>query len=370
MGSSPMIDRTNNFDTLRFIAALAVVWSHAFSATLGRRKWEPVMVLSDGQTTLGTIGVAVFFIISGYLITKSFERSRSAWRFAKARILRLMPGLLTVVLLCSLVLGPLITGLALSEYFGSWQVYRYIILNGGLLGYTGPLPGVFTDNPVQSVNSPLWTLRYEAYCYVLIFGLGVFGLLNRYATLVLYLGGLTFLAFDGPYEIPDFMEWDHEVDLTTKFLAGAVLYHWRPRLNGAAALGCLGISLLALVAGGFWLVLPSVFAYLVIYAALGLPRVPNLARYGDLSYGIYIYGWPVKQLIIQFGLASTWYAVGALATVITLALAFLSWHVIEKVALSYKDRELPGEQPVRAWLEQRLGALQAALAPAPKAGDK
>jgi peptidoglycan/LPS O-acetylase OafA/YrhL len=278
-----------------------------------------------------------------------------------------MPGLLAVVLLFSLVIGPMISELPLSEYFGSWQVYRYIVLNGGLLGYTGLLPGVFTDNLLTSVNSPLWTLRYEAYCYVLVFGLGMLGLLNRYVTLALYLGGLVFLAFDGPYEIPDFMEWDHGVDLTTKFLAGAVIYHWRPRLNGAAAAACALVSLAALLLGGFWLVLPTFFAYTVIYAALGLPQLPNMARYGDLSYGIYIYGWPVKQLIIHFGLAATWYGVGALATVISIGLGFLSWHLIEKVALSYKDRDLPGEPRVRAWLEQLLGALHVAAPPSPKA---
>lgn len=366
-----MIDRTNNFDSLRFWAALAVLWSHAFSAAMGSEIWEPMIVLSGGQTTLGTIAVAVFFVISGYLITQSFERSRSAWRFAKARVLRLMPALLIVLLLSGLVIGPLVTVLPLSEYFESWGLYRYMFLNGSLLGFSGLLPGVFVDNPLPYVNGPLWTLRFEAACYGLIFVLGILGLLNRYVTLALFTAGVVFLTFDGPYAIDDFLQWNHRVDLTTKFLAGAVLYHWRPRLNGTAATVCAGVSLLTLLAGGFWLALPTVFAYLVIYVAFAPARLPNMARFGDLSYGIYIYGWPVKQLVLHYDLAGTWYGVGALATVITIGLAFLSWHVVEKVALSFKDRTLPGERRLSDFVDHVVAAFRtAAVPPAPKVEDK
>jgi peptidoglycan/LPS O-acetylase OafA/YrhL len=375
-----MIDRANNFDTLRFIAALAVLWSHAFSVSMGTGRKEPLVLLSGGQTTLGTVAVAIFFIISGYLVTQSFVRSSSAWRFAKARTLRLMPGLLTVLLLLGLVIGPLVTALPLAEYFGSPQVYRYMFLNGSLLGYDARLPGVFEDNPRPYVNNPLWTLRFEAYCYVLVFALGVLGLLNRYVTLALFLGGFTYIALDGPYVIYefegqvatyDFNEWNHHVDLTTKFLAGAVLYHWRPRLSTVAAAVCAAVTLWALLAGGFWLALPTVFAYVVIYVALAPFRLPNLARYGDLSYGIYIYGWPVKQLVLHFGLASTWYGVGSFATVISIGLAFLSWHLVEKVALSYKDRPLPGERRLKDYVDSLMTPLgTAATPPTPKTDEK
>ena len=149
-----MIDRANNFDTLQFLAALAVLWSHGFSASMGTERWEPLQVVSDGQTTLGTVAVAIFFVISGYLIAQSFERSRSVWRFAKARILRIVPGLLIVLILLGVVIGPMVTVLPLIEYLESREFYRYILLNGSLLGYSGRLPGVFVDNPSPWVNTP------------------------------------------------------------------------------------------------------------------------------------------------------------------------------------------------------------------------
>ena len=160
-----------------------------------------------------------------------------------------------------------------------------MLLNGSLLGYSGRLPGVFVDNPARWVNSPIWTLRFEAECYVLIVALGLSGLLNRYVSLGLYVSGVAYLINDGPYSMDNFHEWNHHIDLATKFLAGVVMYHWRPRLTATAAVACSSVSMLALLVDGFWLVLPTAFAYLVIYLALGARRLPNIARYSDMSYG-------------------------------------------------------------------------------------
>jgi peptidoglycan/LPS O-acetylase OafA/YrhL len=181
--------------------------------------------------------------------------------------------------------------------------------------------------------------------------------------LAFFLAGLAYLAADGPYWIEDFQSWNHRADLATKFLAGAVLFHWRPRLDGTAAIASASLALFAFAFGGFWLALPTVFAYVVLYVALGPWRLPDAARYGDLSYGLYIYAWPIKQLILDLGLASTWYGLGALATPLTLAAAFLSWHLVEKVALSYKDRTLPGEARWAAGFDGTVRRLQGWMHP-------
>jgi peptidoglycan/LPS O-acetylase OafA/YrhL len=321
------------------------------------------MILSGGQTTLGMIAVAIFFVISGYLITQSFVRSSSTWRFVKARVLRIMPGLLIVLMLLGLVVGPLVTTAPLSEYFSSRALYSYLLNNGSLLGFRDKLPGVFADNPFPyAVDGPLWTLRIEAQCYAIVFGLGILGLLNRYTTLALFLSGLVYLALDGPYPVQEVQPFDQQcIDLGTKFLAGAAIYHWRPKLNGAVALVCAGVSMLALLLGGFWLALPTFFAYATVYLALGPIRLPNMARYGDLSYGIYIYAWPVKQLILLYSLASTWYWLAIIATPIVIAVAFLSWHLVEKIALSYKDYTLPAERRLSEHLDRAVEALRSVV---------
>src|SRR5262245_15667417 len=257
-----MLDRANNFDTLRFGAALAVLWSHAFPLALGTATPQPLTILSGGQRSLATVAVAIFFVISGYLITQSFVESSSAWRFMKARILRIMPGLLLVLALLGLLVGPLVTTVPLNEYFSSKDLYEFLVVNGSLDRYHGHLPGVFAENPYPSnVDGPLWTLPIEARCYAAVFVLGILGLLNRYMTLALFVCGLAYLLLDGPYfdDMVRFQQQNHLVDLGTKFLAGAVLYHWHPRLNGIVAIACLGLTTLALVFGGFWLALPTFF---------------------------------------------------------------------------------------------------------------
>src|SRR5262245_35385900 len=131
--------------------------------------------------------------------------------------------------------------------------------------------------------------------------------------------------------------------------------------NCIVAAACAGVTTLALVFGGVWLPAPTFFSYVVYYVALGPLRLPNMARYGDLSCGIYIFEVPVVQLIVMYSLASTWYWLGIIATPIVLLLAFLSWHFVEKVALSFKDDMLPVERWLRARLDHTIGPLRSAF---------
>lgn len=174
--------------------------------------------------------------------------------------------------------------------------------------------------------------------------------------------GLGFLSVDGPYRIEEFPEWNHRVNLVTTFLAGAFIHHWRLALTAQRAIGCAVVSILTLLYGGFWLTLPTCFSYLVIYVALGPFKLPDMARYGDLSYGIYIYAWPVKQLLVQSAIVTGWFGVATAATVIVLALAALSWHLIEKKALTFKGRLVPGESSLSQYFDHAASALHGGAA--------
>ena len=342
--------RANNFDALRFFAALAVLWSHCFPLTTGHEGHEPLMIISGGQTTLGSLAVAVFFFISGYLITISFERSATAWRYIKARVLRIVPALAVVLLLGALVLGPAVTGAPVLRYLADLEVYKYVAVNLSFLAFTDYLPALFVDNPVHHVNGPLWTLRFEMEAYFVILVLGMAGLLNRWVALALFVAGLAYLGLQDANEMAAFDQQNHRVKLLTYFMAGAVIHLWRVPLVWWLAAPALAVLLLTLKTGGLWFAMATLGAYLTLYLAVGTRwRLPDLARHGDLSYGIYIYAWPVQQVAVMMQGDPHWVATGLIAMPIVLALAFLSWHLVERPALRLKDRPFA----VEVWLKQR-----------------
>ena len=126
-------DRRNNFDALRISAALSVLISHAVPLTEGPRIPQPLVVLSRGQTDLGSVAVLVFFVISGYLVTQSFDRAPVAQRFLKARCLRIFPALFVALVLTAVLLGPTFTTLSIRAYFFDPDSVRYVLGNASLL---------------------------------------------------------------------------------------------------------------------------------------------------------------------------------------------------------------------------------------------
>jgi peptidoglycan/LPS O-acetylase OafA/YrhL len=136
------------------------------------------------------------------------------------------------------------------------------------------------------------------------------------------------------------------LDLVAKFAAGALIYQWRLRLRWEIALGCLAITIACLWTNHFQLALRTVFPYAVMYLAIGTNRrLPGLTQYGDLSYGMYIYAWPIEQMVVMYSGSPHWLITGSIATVLVLAMAFLSWHGVEQFALSLKRKTRPGLIP-------------------------
>jgi peptidoglycan/LPS O-acetylase OafA/YrhL len=321
----------NNFDTLRILAALAVVVSHSFPLS-GSDDLEPLMSLSQRQASAGIIAVYVFFIISGYLITQSFDRSRNAKTFLIARALRLLPALAVVLVILAFAIGPIVSILPASEYFTSIQPYSFLGINLSLWQFSDGLPGVFLSNPFHgAVNGSLWTLSVEAKCYILVLLFGVCGIFNRFTTLgVLIAGCIAMKLWIGGLDM----------EFYSDFFAGAAIYHWQPPLRGKIAMLCALLWLISFLTVGLRIASASVGAYLIIYLALA-PRIkmPNLARWGDLSYGTYIWAFPVQQIASALlGARVSWYLNLAIAIPVVLVLAWLSWHFVEAPALSLKRR--------------------------------
>jgi peptidoglycan/LPS O-acetylase OafA/YrhL len=147
---------------------------------------DPLVRLTSGVFTTGSLGVTIFFIISGYLITMSWDKRRNVLQFIWARFLRLVPALVGVALFSVFIVGPLVTKINLAEYFTSGATWGYFrIISVFFPAYY--LPGVFLNNPINYVNGALWTLPLESIMYVLILLGGIAGILykKRFAALII-----------------------------------------------------------------------------------------------------------------------------------------------------------------------------------------
>ena len=334
----------NRFDILRLFAAWLVLFSHCYPLS-GRGGVEP-MASALGIDTLGGVGVSIFFVLSGYLVTLSMERSPNLFEFARRRALRIYPGLIAICLLCVLVLGPLMTTWPLAAYWQHALTWTYLqTASAWVIHY--PLPGVFYTNPQPiTVNGALWSLPYEITCY------GVLALASllpgslRVKTVLLGVGLVALLLVRpaspqlGVFDLFLGLDYFH-VKLGLLFALGAVFACWRTHIRPM-----LWPALVLLVAApilpkasswqllAYLLGVGTLTLWLALYARW-LPRVPT--RLGDWSYGAYLYGFPVQQVLAHYKLHEASFAGYVLAsTVITFALAGLSWHLVEKQALRWK----------------------------------
>ncbi len=323
------------------------------------------MRITGGQTVLGVVGVFVFFVISGFLVTQSFETTGSPLRFLAKRGLRIYPGLAACILLCVFVLGALVTSLPLGDYLRSAGVYDFLLNNLALNVEHNGLPGVrFTGFPVGDiVDGPLWSLPCEVVMYLMVLGLGSLRLLRLWLLVPLLALGLGCIWFDTAQSawFIGSVGW-----LLAFFVAGIILYTLRHRriFTGRIALAALVGLAASVPLGAFILLFPLFGAYLVIYLALErrLPVIPA-ARFGDLSYGLYIYGWPVEQALLYVsGGALAWWQLFPLALALSAALAFLSWHLIEKPALRFKPRRAKAEPALRFKPRRAKAATEAGYA--------
>jgi peptidoglycan/LPS O-acetylase OafA/YrhL len=336
----------NNFDFLRFLFAIFVVISHSYPLSGIDESSQWIYQITNGQTVLARIGLYGFFIISGFFIFKSLERSKSLLDYYKKRFLRLFPALF-FVLLITLILAPLVYQ-GTIPFYKNQEVYTYLPNNLSLYNFQAVIEGIFDNNPYHSINGSLWTIRYEFSLYIGLSLLYFFRKDSRIAKVLLvvclailliiinfFMGrfaGSSVLGMIG-YEI---------LDLGTFFVFGSVM----------AALGfeklkhrwLFLISILVLVLSIHYnffnavkhVVLPVI---VLIIGFAPLPFFSAFGKIGDMSYGIYIYSFPVQQtLIYYYNLNLDQLMFWSL--VISITLGYLSWHLIEKKALSFKNKPI------------------------------
>jgi len=342
----------NNIGTLRLLGALAVLFGHSFVLAGGAGTRDPLSGVTRNLVPydlgLPGVGVAMFFVISGYLVTQSFRRRGNVLAYAEARLLRIYPALICAVAV-AMLLGIVITTTGAGSYLTSRETLAYGVHNSTLYDLRYTLPGVFGSNPSSAVNGSLWTLPVELRMYVLVAIAGVLGALGRRAAFNLLLAAIVVVSLTWPGN-PILAKPDHQ-QIAVFFLAGAALFVNEDLLplRAAGAAAAVAIAALAGLTGAYPLVFAFAFAYVILWIGLANPvLLPNLAARGDLSYGAYLYAFPVTQLWVQVLSPGSPWVVAALAFSTTMPLAALSWRLIEQPALRRKGT-------AERWLARRRG---------------
>jgi peptidoglycan/LPS O-acetylase OafA/YrhL/O-antigen ligase len=329
----PAAHTANNFNLLRLLFALMVVVYHAIVLP-GIAGWPGM----EGWASVGAeIGVQGFFVLSGYLVWASLERADSLALYAEKRARRLLPGYLAVILatvVAALILIPAVRG-DLSS------VARYLGWNLAFLNFMEPnLPGVFEDNRFTEINGALWTLKIEVMFYLV---LPLLALALRAA------GTHRWILFAVIYAAAEAWRFGLEpmggvwVELSRQlpgqmsfFITGIALCAWRGEINWRSMLVPLGVILFVLS-----ILVPQAeplraagLGILAVWLAVGIPKLFDAARFGDLSYGLYIVHFPIIQCIVAAGLFATSpeLAIGLTAGA-CLAAALALWWFIERPGL-------------------------------------
>lgn len=331
----------NHFGLLRLVMALAVVVSHAFSVTDGLVEQEPWFQTTG--FTLGEHAVNGFFAVSGFLVTMSFVRR--GWRdYLLARLLRIAPGLIAATLVVALLLGAAMTSLDLASYFRDPRLWRFITATLTTFKSAAALPGVFAHNPLQFPMGTVWTLKYETLCYLGVLVAGLAGLLAKPRIMLAAGAALTLAVVLREVAAPHGAKGiETALRLPLIFFAGGLCYLYREKVP--LSLPLLALALLALVPLSFTPLYKAALFLVTAWGILVLALAPPLTRRSiepsaDLSYGVYLYGWPVQQalhaLFPSLGAAMLLWPSLAL----TLGVAALSWFLVEKPALGLKLRLL------------------------------
>lgn len=332
--------RMNALNAWRLTLATGVILCHSWPLTGREVAYRPVAQL------LSEVWVDGFFALSGFLITRSWLRDPRIGKYFVARSLRILPGLWVCLLVVAFVIAPVavtIQGDSAAKLLKSLAPIEYVINNGVLNVFHPGIGGTPRGVPWSGVwDGPLYTLVFEVMCYIVVACLGVARLAGRrwVSPLAFTLALVGTLVFSFPVRaelgatLPQLVS-----RFALMFAAGALLYQFREVIPARWSL--VGVSVVIVLVSGLlpdYRVIAAIpLAYVVIVSG-SLLQHKRLNLRTDLSYGTYIYAWPVQQLLVICGLGFMTPIVFAIvAAVATLPLAALSWFLVEKRALSLKS---------------------------------
>jgi peptidoglycan/LPS O-acetylase OafA/YrhL len=333
--------RRNNFTALRFMLAWMVIFAHSFALQPAPGVHMPLGFLLLGSTTTGQMAVDGFFAVSGFLVAGSLV-NRGLIDYTLSRVLRLLPGLIICVLLTVFLVGPLVTSLPVKEYFSRLETYQYLYNALAFPFARFTLPGVFEGNTVTSVNGSLWSISYEVRCYMALGIVGLVGVLEnrKYANVLFTIVAFALLL---SYVDPKLLNIQQHVSSALLcFVIGVAFFCNRDKLVLNVWLALVALLALYLSFGEPWFryIYPLAWVYFLFYLAYQTRFLNVDEKIGDCSYGIYIYAFPLQQLIAYLMPSGTPYTNMVISTAAIVPLALLSWIYVEKPALNLKSKYL------------------------------
>ena len=329
---------------------------------------DPLHGVSNGRLNIGSVAVAMFFALSGFLIARSATNCPSVFRFLWHRFLRIFPGYWVCLVVCACLFVPVMSFIEFDTLTGAFSLpwntpQSFIIGNAGLFHLNefsipgimfiqpNTIAGLLRQNPVPCIlNGTLWTLPIEVSCYLAVAALAAIGVLRRARFIIAALFVVSWplyafyyfdpVGFSGCFPIRGFK---FLVMLCPFFAAGAACFLYREKIPYSLTLFVISVALLAasLPFGVFGLVVPLAMTYAFLCLAFALPFA-RFDRKGDFSYGTYIYAFPVQQTLALVRIQDYGFVVNFAGTLLlTSIFAFLSYRLIEAPCLRWKNLTVP-----------------------------
>lgn len=326
--------RKNNLDLLRLIAASLVIFGHSYHVV--GKGIEPFLAW-NGRYFIGGFALYIFFFASGLLVTNSFMKNPDILHWVVSRVLRIVPAMAVCLVLSVLLLGGLTTIIPLDQYFSSHQTWNYLFSNLIFWETKYYLPGVFASNLDQAVNGPLWSIHLEVRLYICAGVLMWVFRGQRREWLTAAIGAIAALGILNPSWVFSLGVNETHITCSALFAMGAVCALWSDKVVISNVwLAVLGLACIkfaqtdSFVPVSFFFICYFVLCF-AFFKPLTVLRLP-----GDYSYGLYIYGWPVQQLMVKYFPAWSPELNAVCSIFIALLLAASSWYLIEKGALALK----------------------------------
>jgi peptidoglycan/LPS O-acetylase OafA/YrhL len=326
----------NNFDLLRLLASVGVIFGHAFAVFKSEYK-EPTKAFLT-FTYSGDLGVYFFFFLSGMLITASFLNTKSTGHFILKRIARIWPALIVCVALTIFIVGPAFSNLNWDDYIASPATRQYFTSNLLLYNLTYSLPGVFINNFYKNiVNGSLWTLFIEVRCYLFVLIAGLIQLFSKrhfffYVCIAIFICSIIKINY------LEYFFRANGVYLFLFFIAGVSAYTLRKKIFINPYVSFI-LIIIWLICKPYDSVVCHLLFYIVfLYAVVAL----NINRFflkirlpGDYSYGMYIYGFLIQQCVAAYFPQMTAYTSLLVTLPIITIMAMISWHLIEQPSIIF-----------------------------------